>query len=62
MKDDIFNKMSPDEALEILKEIAKTDKKLKKRIIELTEDLIRNFDTEAVCDDVFGALDGIGIL
>ena len=61
MKEDIFNKISPSKALEILKKIAKTDKKLKKRIIELAEDLFRNVDIEAVCDDVFGALDGIDV-
>jgi hypothetical protein len=61
MKGDIFNKISPDEALEILKQIAKTDKKLKTRIIELAEDLLRNVDVEAVSDDVFGALDGIDV-
>ncbi|MBW2368771.1 MAG: hypothetical protein JRH15_12890, partial [Deltaproteobacteria bacterium] len=61
MKDDIFNKISPGEALEILKQISKTDKKLKKRIIELAEDLFRNVDVEAVCNDVFGSLDGIDV-
>jgi hypothetical protein len=61
MKEDIFNKISPSEALEILKQIAKTDKTLKKRIIELAEDLFRNVDVEAVCDDVFDALDGIDV-
>jgi len=61
MKDDIFNKISPDEALEILKQIAKTDKKLKKRIIELAEDLFRNVDVEAVFGDIFSALDGIDV-
>ena len=61
MKDDIFNKISPSEALEILKQIAKTDKKLKKRIVELAEDLFRSVDVEAVCDDVFDALDGIDV-
>lgn len=61
MKDDIFNKISPSEALEILKQIAKTDKKLKKRIVELAEDLFRNVDVEAVCNDVFDALDGIDV-
>jgi hypothetical protein len=61
MKDDIFNTISPDEALEILKQIAKTDKKLKKRIIELAEDLFRNVDVEAIFDDVFSALDGIDV-
>ena len=61
MKDDIFNKISPSEALEILKQIAKTDKKLKKRIVELAEDLFRSVDVETVCDDVFDALDGIDV-
>ena len=61
MKDDIFNKISPSEALGILKQIAKTDKKLKKRIVELAEDLFRNVDVETVCDDVFDALDGIDV-
>ncbi len=28
MKDDIFNKITPEEALEILKHIAKTDNKI----------------------------------
>ena len=61
MKDDIFNKISPDEALEILKQFAKTDKKLKTRIIELAEDILRNVDVEAVCDEVFYELDGIDV-
>jgi hypothetical protein len=61
MKDDIFNKISPSEALEILKQIAKTDKKLKKRIVELADDLFRNVDVEAVCDDIFDVLDGIDV-
>ena len=42
MKNDIFNKISPSEALEILKQIAKTDKKLKKKIVELAEELFRD--------------------
>ena len=61
MKDHIFNKISQDEALEILKQIAKTDKKLKTRIIELAEDILRNVDVEAVCDEVFYELDGIDV-
>jgi len=48
MKDDIFNNISPDEALEILKQIAKNDKKLKKRIVDLAEDLFRNVDVESI--------------
>jgi len=61
MKDDIFNKISPDEALEILKQIAKTDKKLKKRIVDLAEDLFKDVDVESICDGVFFALDGIDV-
>ena len=61
MKNDIFNKITPDEALVILEQIAKTDKKLKMKIIELAEDLFRDVDVEAVCDEVFYALDGIDV-
>ena len=61
MKDDIFNNISPDEALEILKQIAKNDKKLKKRIVDLAEDLFRNVDVESICDEVFFVLDGIDV-
>ena len=61
MKNDIFNKITPDEALGILKQIAKTDKKLKTRIIELAENILRNVDVEAVCDEVFSELDGIDV-
>ena len=61
MKDDMFNKISPSEALEILKHIAKTDKKQKKKIIELAEEIFRAVDVEAVCEDVFYALDGIDV-
>ncbi len=61
MKNDIFNKISPSEALEILKQIAKTDKKLRTKIIGIAEDLFRDVDVQAVCDDVFYALDGIDV-
>ncbi len=61
MKNDIFNKISPSEALEILKQIVKADKKLKKRIVELAEDLFRDVDVDEVCEDVFYVLDGIDV-
>ena len=61
MKNDIFDKISPSEALGILRQLAKTDENLKKRIIEIAEDLFRDVDVEAVCDDVFDALDGIDV-
>ena len=61
MKNDIFNNISPNEALEILRQITKTDKKLKKRIVELAENLFKDVDVDAVCGDVFYALDGIDV-
>jgi len=61
MKDDIFNKISPDEALEILKQITRTDKSLKKQIVKLAEELFRDVDVDKICEDVFYTLDGIDV-
>ena len=61
MKDDIFDKISPNEALEILRQITKTDKILKKKIIELADNLFRDVDVDEICEDVFYALDGIDV-
>jgi hypothetical protein len=61
MKDDIFDKISPNEALKILRQITKTDKDLKKKIIELAENLFRDVDVEEICEAVFYALDGIDV-
>jgi hypothetical protein len=59
--DDIFDKISPNEALEILRQITKTDKNLKKKIIELAEALFRDVDVDDTCEAVFDALDGIDV-
>jgi hypothetical protein len=61
MKDDIINKILPREALEIIQHLAKFDKEIKNRIIEIAEDLFREFDVEEICEDVFYALDGIDV-
>jgi len=61
MKNDIFEKISPDEALEILRQITKTDKKLKKKIVELAESLFRDVNVDEVCGDVFFELDVIDV-
>jgi hypothetical protein len=60
-KDDIFEKISPNEALEILRQIAKKDKNLRKKITELAEDLFRDVDVDDICEAVFDALDGIDV-
>lgn len=59
MEGDIFEKISPNEALEIIKELGRTDKILKKKIIELAENLIRTVNVDEVCEAVFDALDCI---
>jgi hypothetical protein len=61
MKNDIFDKISRKEALEILRQITKTDKNLKKKIIELVKDLLRDVDVDEICEAVFDALDGIDV-
>lgn len=53
MKNDILEKVSPNEALEILRRITKTDKELKKKIIELAEDLFRDVEVDKICENVF---------
>ncbi len=40
-KEDIFETISPNEALEILKQITSSDMTLKKRVIELAETHVR---------------------
>lgn len=61
MKDDILAKISPDEALEIIRQLTKTDKKLKNKIVGLAEDLFKDVDLDEICEDVFYALDGIDV-
>ena len=58
---ELLNKISPDEALEILKLLAKNDKQIKKKILDIAENLIKNVDYESVSDDVFWALDAIDV-
>jgi hypothetical protein len=61
MKDNIFEKISPNEALEIIRRLARTDEVLKKKIIELAENLIGTVDVKAVREAVFDALDCIDV-
>jgi hypothetical protein len=61
MKDDILNKISPDEALKILRQIAKNDRAIKKQIVKVSEELFRNVDVDKIYEDVFYTLDGIDV-
>jgi len=57
----LIGKISPDEALIIIKQLAKADKIIEKKIIEIAEGIIRNVDIEEICDDVFWVLNGIDV-
>ena len=61
MKNNIFDKISPNEALKILRHLIKTDKNLKNKIIELAEDLFRDIYVHEICEAIFYALDGIDV-
>lgn len=57
----ILKKISPDEALEILKILAAADKQIKKKIIDIAESMITHIEFDDIPDDVFYALDGIDV-
>ena len=61
MKDDIFDQISPNEALKILRQLSKTDKELKNKIIELAKELLIDVDVDEICEAVYYALDGIDV-
>lgn len=58
---DLLKTISPSEALEILRLLAKTDKQIKKKILDIAENLIKDVDYESVSEDVFWALDAIDV-
>jgi hypothetical protein len=61
MKDKILDKISPEEALEILKRLAKNNPKIAKQIEKETKQLLKKIDLEEICEDVYLVLDGIDV-
>jgi DNA phosphorothioation-dependent restriction protein DptG len=57
----LLDKISPNEALEILRLLTKTDTQIKKKIIDIAENMIKDIEYDSICDDVFWALDGIDV-
>ena len=57
----LIDKISPSEALKILKHLAKADKNIKGKIIEIADIIIRDFDIEEICDDVYWVLNGMDV-
>lgn len=57
----LLDKISPNEALGILKLLAKTDKKIKKKILDIAEHKIKDIEYDSISDDVFWSLDAIDV-
>jgi len=57
----LIDKISPTEALTILKQIAKADKIIEKKITEIAENIIRNVDVEEISKEVLSVLNGIDV-
>ena len=61
MIDKILNKISPQQALEILRCLAKKDQNISQQIEKEAEQLLKQVDLEGICDDVYFDLDGIDV-
>lgn len=61
MIDEILNKISPEEALEILGRLAKKDSDIAQQIEKEAVKLLKKIDLEQICREVFSVLDGINV-
>ncbi|MFZ2658640.1 MAG: hypothetical protein WAX69_27150 [Victivallales bacterium] len=61
MKNNLIDGMSPEQALKILKRLARSSPKIKKQIEIEAKKNLKEIDIEAICDDVYLALDGIDV-
>lgn len=61
MKNKILDKISGEEALTILRQLAKNDPKIGKQIEKEAEKLLKKVDLEEICEDVYSVLDGIDV-
>ena len=61
MADDILKKISPDEALEIVRKLAKTDRTIKDKIIKLAKEILGTVDAREICKAVYGALNSVDV-
>ncbi len=57
----LFDKISPKEAIEILRKLAQGDKSIENQIIEIADNIIRDVDIDDICGEMFFALDGIDV-
>ena len=57
-----IDKISPEQAMEILRRLARSDPEIGKRIEKVAEEMLKDIDSEAICEDVYLVLDGIDVL
>lgn len=57
----LLDKISPNEAFGILRLLARTDKQIKKKILDIAEHMIKDIEYESISDDVFLVLDAIDV-
>jgi hypothetical protein len=61
MKETVIDRISPDQALEILRRLARGDSKIKKLIEQEAEEILKGIDVEEISARVYLALDGIDV-
>jgi len=61
MIEEILNKISSEEALEILRRLAKKDSDISETIVQEAIKILKKIDLEEICEDVFSVLDGIDV-
>ena len=61
MKDNLLDKISAEEALEILRHLTKKEPGIAQKIKEEAERLLKKIDVEEICEDVYLGLDGIEV-
>ena len=61
MKDNMIDRISPDQALQVLRHLASSDPKIKKRIEQEAEQILKDIDVEGICEEVYSALEGIDV-
>ena len=61
MKGNKMDRVSPEQALEILRRLARSDPRIKKRIEKEAEEILKDIDVEGICEEVYSALDGIDV-
>jgi len=57
----LLDNILPNEALDILKLLAKTDKQIKKKIVDIAEHMIKDIEYDSIRDKVFWTLDAIDV-